>query len=310
MPGTFRLGLLIASLLLSYSCAALAQGGPSLRGASPPSESGPTKHLMDLKGAPVTAQTQAAAQWKEPAQAEVRIEEHLPSTSSRDAALEETRTQSTTPAPEAEALARERRRADALALQLAVMRQELEVTKRQAAVALQEAAETAQVHVAELSKAQAEEHQRAETLAQELAAARQELEAAKAQMLALQQDQQKAVAVALQEEQKKSAKLAQSLAAARKELKAAKQQSGGAARQSPETAQSQIVEQGGALAPKATAVPPTPEAVTRPRAKAGQRITSAGEDVRAAGRREAEATRSTGAVARQQPITSRQFEWE
>ncbi len=302
MRSTFRLGLLTSSLLLSLGCAALAQSVPSLRGANPSSEGEATKDLRNLKGAPATGRVQTATRWKEPTQAEVRIEEQLPNTLPRDTALEEAGTQNVAPAPGADAMARERQRADALALELAVMRQELEVTKQHAAIALQEAAETAQVHAAELGKAQAEEHQRAETLAQELAAARQELEAARAQVLALQQEQQKAAAIAVQEEQKKSAKLARSLAAARKELKVVKQQGGAATKQPADTARAELGEQGDAWTPEATTVRLAPEAVTRSRTKMRQGTATTDEDVKAA--------LGTSAVTRQPPIAPRQFEWE
>jgi hypothetical protein len=245
----------------------------------------------------VTGQKQTAAQWKEPEQSDPRIDEPLPNLPSRDTALETALEEART-APEAEALAQAYRGADLLAQELAAARQELEVTKQHAAIALREAAETAQVHAAELSKAHLEEQQRADALAQALIATRQELETARAQVLAL------------QEEQKKSARLAQSLAAARKELKAAKLRSVVAAKRSAETAQAEAAEQGDDRVSETSTVRPKAQAANRQRTNVRQGALEADEDVRAAGPRGAEAALGTSAVTRQPQPIPRQFEWE
>ncbi len=120
MRDTLRLSLLATSLMLSLGCQALAQESHALGAVSPSSGEGPTKHLTNTKGSPVTGQRQAAAQWKEPEQSEPRIDEPLRNLPSRDTALEEART-----APEAEALAQAHQRADVLAQELAAARHEL-----------------------------------------------------------------------------------------------------------------------------------------------------------------------------------------
>ncbi len=291
MQGTFRHTLLTSCLLLSLPCAALAQGGP----ASTLSADSLAKPLTSTKGTPVAGSVRAIAEWRDPEP-----------TAAQSEAL---RSRNSNLADMAESLAHERRQTDAIAQELAAARQELEVTKQHAAIALREAAETAQTHMAELSKAHVEEQQRAQALAQDLAVARQELETARAQILAVQQEQQKAVAAALQEEQKKSAQLARSLATARRELKAAKQHGVAATKQSAETDQAQLVQAGDALAPEPTAVRSRVEATTRQGTRA-RHDTKEADEVRAARPSGAGAAPGTSAVTDQQPTTPRQFEWE
>jgi hypothetical protein len=254
------------------------------------------RHLTGVERVPVAGPVRVMAQWQDP---EPTATQNEPLTK-----------RNSTQTGEAEALAQERRRTDALALEIAAARRELELTRQHAAITLREVAENAKMHVAKLSKAHVEEMQRAEALARDLAAARQQLEVARAHILALQEGQQKAVADALQEKQKKSAHLTRSLAAARRELKAAKQQGVTATKQLSEVGHTEPDEQTNALAPKVPAPRATAEVITRQRVQARQGATETNQDVRAAESHRVGTTLGTSAVTLQPQPIPRQFEWE